>query len=136
MDILGCNIADDIWSKACHEKSAEDIGEVMVNKGAPGVDGMEVSKLPEYFETHWTVIRKQIVSRKYKPKPVLRVEIPKDNGGIRLLGIPAEIYRVIQQAMVQGTDSGVRVDIQRLQFRVSPEQECRRCCSTCTNLHV
>jgi len=77
------------------------IQKVMANKGACGVDKMEVQELPDYFEAHWSEIRKQIVSRTYRPKPVLRVEIPKDTGGVRLLGIPTAIDRVIQQAMVQ-----------------------------------
>ncbi len=79
----------------------EAIKRVMTNKGASGVDDMEVKELPTYFEAHWMEIRRQIVSRTYKPKPVLRVEIPKDSGGIRLLGIPTAVDRVIQQAMVQ-----------------------------------
>jgi len=79
----------------------EAVRKVMANKGACGVDGMEVCELPDYFEENLTKIRKQIVSRKYNPKPVLRVEIPKDNGGVRLLGIPTVVDRVIQQAMVQ-----------------------------------
>jgi RNA-directed DNA polymerase len=79
----------------------EAIKKVMANKGAGGVDGMEVNELPDYFETHWPEICKQIVNRKYKPKSVLRVEIPKDNGGVRLLGIPTVVDRVIQQALVQ-----------------------------------
>lgn len=79
----------------------EAIKKVMANKGASGVDGMEVHELPEYFEAHWPEIREQILTRTYKPKPVLRVEIPKDSGGVRLLGIPTAVDRVIQQAMVQ-----------------------------------
>jgi RNA-directed DNA polymerase len=48
----------------------EAIKKVMANKGAGGVDGMEVNELPDYFETHWPEICKQIVNRKYKPKSV------------------------------------------------------------------
>jgi len=79
----------------------EAVRKVMANKGACGVDEMEVNELPGYFEAHWPEICRQIVSRKYKPQPVLRVEIPKDSGGVRLLGIPTAVDRVIQQAMVQ-----------------------------------
>ncbi len=79
----------------------EAVRKVMANKGACGVDGMGVEELPKYFEANYPEICRQILSRKYKPKPVLRVEIPKDNGGVRLLGIPTVIDRVIQQAMVQ-----------------------------------
>ena len=71
------------------------------NKGSAGVDGMEVDEIDEYMEDSWTRIEEQILARTYKPKPVKRVEIPKDNGGVRLLGVPCVIDRVIQQAMVQ-----------------------------------
>jgi len=74
---------------------------VMANKGASGVDKMKVQELPSYFDLYWDEIKVQILSRTYKPNPVLRVEIPKDNGGIRLLGIPTAVDRVIQQALVQ-----------------------------------
>jgi RNA-directed DNA polymerase len=73
----------------------------MANKGSSGVDGMRVEELPSYFEEYWLEIRYRIVTRTYKPQPVLRVEIPKDSGGVRLLGIPTAVDRVIQQAIVQ-----------------------------------
>lgn len=73
----------------------------MQNKGSAGIDGMEVTELPSYLDANWARIREQIVTRTYKPKPVLRREIPKDNGGVRLLGIPTAVDRVIQQALVQ-----------------------------------
>ena len=62
---------------------------------------MEVDGIGEYMEDNWTRIEEQILARTYKPKPVKRVEIPKGNGGVRLLGVPCVIDRVIQQAMVQ-----------------------------------
>lgn len=71
------------------------------NKGAAGVDGVEVDEIDEYMRDNWALIEEQILARKYRPKPVRRKEIPKDNGGVRLLGIPCVIDRVIQQAMVQ-----------------------------------
>ena len=77
------------------------ISNVKRNKGSAGVDGMEVDEIGEYMEDNWTRIEEQILARTYKPKPVKRVEIPKDNGGVRLLGVPCVIDRVIQQAMVQ-----------------------------------
>ena len=79
----------------------EAMKKVMQNKGSAGIDGMGVEELPAYFEAHWIEIREQIVTRTYKPQPVLRREIPKDNGGVRLLGIPTAVDRVIQQALVQ-----------------------------------
>ena len=77
------------------------ISNVRRNKGSAGVDGMEADEIGEYMEGNWTRIEEQILARTYKPKPVKRVEIPKDNGGVRLLGVPCVIDRVIQQAMVQ-----------------------------------
>ena len=79
----------------------EAMRKVMQNKGSAGIDGMEVTELPSYLDANWARIREQIVTRTYKPKPVLRREIPKDNGGVRLLGIPTAVDRVIQQALVQ-----------------------------------
>ena len=71
------------------------------NKGSAGVDGVEVSEIDEYMEDNWTRIREQILAHTYKPQPVKRIEIPKENGGVRMLGVPCVIDRVIQQAMVQ-----------------------------------
>ena len=74
---------------------------VYANKGAGGVDGITINELEEYMKEHWKSIKEQIRERKYKPQPVLRVEIPKPNGGVRKLGIPTVIDRVIEQAMTQ-----------------------------------
>lgn len=77
------------------------IKQVRKNKGKPGVDKMTVDEVKSYFVRYESELRKQILQRKYKPQPVLRVEIPKPNGGTRLLGIPTVIDRVIQQAITQ-----------------------------------
>jgi len=74
---------------------------VYANKGASGVDGVTVQELSSYMEENWQSIREQIRERKYKPQPVLRVEIPKTNGGVRKLGIPTVIDRTIEQAITQ-----------------------------------
>lgn len=74
---------------------------VYANKGASGVDGVTVQELAEYMQENWTRIKGKIRERKYKPQPVLRVEIPKENGGVRKLGIPSVIDRVVEQAMTQ-----------------------------------
>ena len=55
---------------------------VRANQGSPGIDGMTVDELPEYLEQHWPAIREQLVSGTYEPKPVLRVEIDKPDGGV------------------------------------------------------
>lgn len=77
------------------------IKNVMANKGAPGIDNMRVSDLPEYFSLHGNEIKEAIRNRRYKPSPVKEVYIPKPSGGKRKLGIPTSIDRVIQQAILQ-----------------------------------
>lgn len=71
------------------------------NGGAAGVDGMEVTQLRGYLREHWSTIREQILSGKYQPRPVRRVDIPKPGGGTRMLGIPTVLDRLIQQAIHQ-----------------------------------
>jgi RNA-directed DNA polymerase len=71
------------------------------NKGAAGIDGMEVSELPGYLKEHWLEVREALESGTYRPNPVRRVEIPKPDGGVRQLGIPTVIDRLIQQAIAQ-----------------------------------
>ena len=75
--------------------------QVYKNKGASGVDGVTVEELYAYIKEHREEILWQIRNRKYKPQPVKRVLIPKENGKMRKLGIPCVIDRVIQQAIVQ-----------------------------------
>ena len=74
---------------------------VYANKGAGGVDGVTTKELEVYMRANWNSIKEQIRTRTYKPHPVLRVEIPKPNGGVRKLGIPTVIDRVIEQAITQ-----------------------------------
>lgn len=75
--------------------------QVKRNGGAPGVDGMTVEQLPDYLRTHWETIKAQLLEGTYRPSPVKRVEIPKPGGGVRLLGIPTALDRLIQQALLQ-----------------------------------
>jgi len=71
------------------------------NKGAPGIDNMTVDQLPGYLRRHWLKIREDLLNSTYKPLPVKRKEIPKPDGGVRLLGIPTVLDRLIQQAIAQ-----------------------------------
>jgi RNA-directed DNA polymerase len=71
------------------------------NKGSPGIDGMTVEQLPGHLKEHWPAIREQLLSGTYKPQPVKRVEIPKPDGGVRQLGIPTVLDRMVQQAVMQ-----------------------------------
>ena len=75
--------------------------QVYKNKGASGVDGVTVEELFTYIKEHKEEILYKIRNRKYKPQPVRRVYIPKENGKLRKLGIPSVIDRVLQQAIVQ-----------------------------------
>lgn len=75
--------------------------QVIKNKGAAGIDNMEVKDLDKYLSENLEIIKEQIKARKYKPSAVKRVEIPKDSGGVRLLGIPTVTDRFIQQAITQ-----------------------------------
>jgi group II intron reverse transcriptase/maturase len=83
------------------ENMEQAIQQVKRNKGAAGVDGMTVKELEAYWKANGEEIKQQIRVRKYKPSPVLRVEIPKPNGGVRELGIPTVNDRCIQQAIAQ-----------------------------------
>ena len=76
------------------------IKRVIKNKGAPGVDGMTVRKIKRYLKRHWSKIEQALLEGTYFPMPVKRKEIPKP-GGVRLLGIPTVLDRVIQQAVAQ-----------------------------------
>jgi RNA-directed DNA polymerase len=71
------------------------------NKGTAGIDGMEVEDLSGYLKEHWKEVREALESGKYRPSPVRRVEIPKPDGGVRQLGIPTVLDRLIQQAIAQ-----------------------------------
>lgn len=74
---------------------------VVDNKGSCGIDGMKVDELLAFLQEHYETLKTDLLRGKYKPHPVRRVEIPKPNGGIRLLGIPTVIDRLIQQAINQ-----------------------------------
>ena len=75
--------------------------QVLLNKGAEGVDEMKYTELKEHLEKNGEIIKEQLKTRKYKPQPVLRVKIPKPDGGVRNLGIPTVTDRFVQQAIAQ-----------------------------------
>lgn len=77
------------------------IRRVIKNKGAPGVDGMTVKEINKYYKQHRDKIEKALLEGTYMPMPVRQKEIPKPDGGVRLLGIPVVLDRVIQQATAQ-----------------------------------
>ena len=74
---------------------------VVSNKGAPGIDGMTVGDLKSYLTENWPRIKEELLNGTYQPQPVRKVEIPKPGGGVRTLGIPTVVDRLIQQALHQ-----------------------------------
>lgn len=88
------------------------LDKVKANKRAGGIDGISVDEIEQYLRENWVDIREKIRKRKYKPKPVRRVEIPKPNGGVRNLGIPTVVDRVIEQVIATGTDPNSRTTLQ------------------------
>ena len=74
---------------------------VKQNRGSPGIDGMTVEDLPAYLRENWESLREQLLAGRYPPRPVLRRQIPKGDGGVRELGIPTVLDRFIQQALLQ-----------------------------------
>jgi RNA-directed DNA polymerase len=74
---------------------------VMRNKGAAGVDGLTVSEFKAWLQQHWPSVKTALLAGEYMPAAVRKVEIPKPNGGVRTLGIPTVLDRLIQQALLQ-----------------------------------
>jgi group II intron reverse transcriptase/maturase len=74
---------------------------VRQNGGSPGNDGMKVDELPEYLMENWPTLRAQLLDGSYRPQPVREQEIPKSGGGVRKLGIPTVVDRLVQQAVLQ-----------------------------------
>lgn len=74
---------------------------VVKNQGAPGVDGLATTELKPWLQEHWEKIREALLAGRYMPAAVRKVEIPKPQGGVRTLGIPTVLDRLIQQALHQ-----------------------------------
>ena len=96
---------------------------VKSKKGSGGVDGMDVDELLSYLRKHGKELNQRIRDGKYKPNPVRRVEIPKEEKGtFRKLGIPTVVDRVYQQAIAQVLSPMFERQFSKKQFRLSPEQ--------------
>jgi group II intron reverse transcriptase/maturase len=89
---------EEIWTR---ENLTEAMKRVERNGGSAGIDGMTVKEMRPYLMKQWSEIREELESGNYKPRPVRRVEIPKPDGGMRELGIPTVIDRLLQQAIAQ-----------------------------------
>lgn len=93
MALMEAVVARENLLKAYHQ--------VMGNKGAAGVDNMSVEQLLPHLQEHWATIKESLLNGAYQPQAVRCVEIPKPNGGVRQLGIPTVLDRLIQQALHQ-----------------------------------
>ena len=98
--------------------------QVYKNKGASGVDGKTVDELGFYLYEHKEEIKEQIRKRKYKPSPVRRVYIPKENGDKRSLGIPTVVDRVLQQAIVQVLSPIYEKQFSETSYGFRPNRSC------------
>ena len=97
---------------------------VKANKGAPGIDGVSIEDFPAYLREHWPALRAQINHGRYQPQAVRRVEIPKPDGGKRMLGIPTVMDRVIQQACRSSAHADIGPDILGIEFRLLARLQC------------
>jgi len=95
---------------------------VKANKGSPGIDGMTVEELLPYLKREGQALRQKILAGEYKPQPVRRVEIPKPDGGVRLLGIPTVVDRMIQQAIAQELNKTVDADFSESSYGFRPKR--------------
>jgi RNA-directed DNA polymerase len=92
---------DLLWQALARENMARAWKRVKANKGSAGVDGRSVQDTAQYLKQAWPEIRRRLLDGSYRPEPVRRVGIPKPGGGVRELGIPTAVDRLIQQALLQ-----------------------------------
>ena len=91
-----------LWEQLLsRENLAEALRRVEQKAGAPGIDGMSTEELRPWLKDHWPRVRSQLDAGTYQPQPVRRVMIPKPSGGLRKLGVPAVVDRLICQAIAQ-----------------------------------
>jgi RNA-directed DNA polymerase len=95
-------LAQHLMEEVCSRENLERAWKrVRRNKGSPGVDGMTIDDAKDYLREHWPSIRSQLLEGVYQPQPVKRVVIPKPDSGVRTLGVPCVVDRLIQQALLQ-----------------------------------
>src|SRR6202521_308328 len=93
---------ESLMEEVCERENLEEAWQqVRSNQGTPGVDGRTIDETRDYLREHWPTIREQLLNGTYRPQPVRRVEIAKPDGGVRKLGIPTVLDRLIQQAILQ-----------------------------------
>src|ERR1700688_2012655 len=95
-------VTEQLMEEVCDGENLQSAWKrVRRNQGSPGVDGMTIDDAKVYLREHWPSIRSQLLNGTYQPQPVKRVEIPKPDGGVRKLGVPCVVDRLIQQAVLQ-----------------------------------
>ena len=93
---------DGLWEQVFSKANlTRALRRVERNAGAPGVDGVTTDQLRGWLHEHWAEVREVLDAGRYKPQPVRGVEIPKPDAGVRLLGVPTVLDRLIQQAIAQ-----------------------------------
>jgi RNA-directed DNA polymerase len=103
--ITGKIPTDQLMERICDEENMQlACRKVISNRGAPGIDEMTTKQLEAWYQAHWWELKEALLMSKYRPCPVRLVEIPKENGGVRQLGISTVIDRMIQQAILQILD--------------------------------
>ena len=100
--------------------------QVMSNKGAGGVDGMQTDGLRDYLNDHWRSLKASILEGSYQPSPVRKVEIPKPTGGRRMLGIPTVIDRLLQQAISQWLSPQYEPEFSKSSYGFRPGRNARQ----------
>jgi RNA-directed DNA polymerase len=94
--------SDRVMEAVCEPRNLKQaLRRVKANGGSPGIDGMRVEELPGWLIENWGRLREELLTGRYKPQPVKRVEIDKPDGGTRKLGIPTVIDRFVQQSTLQ-----------------------------------
>src|SRR6201992_3476564 len=95
-------VTEQLMEEVCDGENLQSAGKPgKRNQGSPGGDGMTIDDAKGYLREHWPSIRSQLLEGTYQPQPVKRVEIPKPDGGVRKLGVPCVVDRLIQQAVLQ-----------------------------------
>lgn len=95
---------------------------VRKNKGSPGVDGMTTEELLPYLWANWARLREDLLAGTYQPSPVKRQQIPKSGGGVRELGIPTVLDRLIQQALLQVLQPGFDATFSKHSYGFRPRR--------------
>jgi len=114
-------LIDEILSKNNLTSAYE---QVISNKGVAGVDGITVDEVKSYLNENWGDIKGQIYGKTYKPNPVKRVYIPKDNNGKRPLGIPTVTDRIVQQAISQKLQQIYEPKFSKFSYGFRPGRDC------------